>query len=257
LVFAVANGVNTTHAEQIRDLAQANGVDSFDLLAPLGDFLLAGQLTRQIATLRVRYRPPERVLGRLDDLERQELVRADGTGLTATDTLRPVLHAILDAEAAVAADLWGDHEQHVAIASAGARAVAAAASEDHEVAAVHRALPEPADPYHVLYHRLVTLRYIRQHDHVEAWRAHDLTAPEMVVVTTLWQGSTVEPSDTTLKALVARGFAADDAPALTTHGQQVRDAIEDETNRRAQLSFDALEAGAAFLGALRALPGSP
>jgi hypothetical protein len=48
-----------------------------------------------------------------------------------------------------------------------------------------------------------------------------------------------------------------DPPALTTSGQQVREAIEVETDERAQRTFDALDDDAAsdLLERLRRLPG--
>lgn len=206
----------------------------------------------------MRYWPPERVLARLDELEEKQLIREGDSGLVAPPTLRPLLEALLAAQADVAAEAWGNHQDDVATATSLARELAEAASDDHVVAVVHRTLPEPTDPYALLEHRLVTLRYIRQHDHAMAWLSRGLTAPDMVVMTNLWQDEPVEEPGDGLARLVARGFAVGDHPRLTASGRQVREAIEDETNKRAQQTFDVLEerGAAALLAALRRLPGT-
>ena len=104
----------------------------------------------------------------------------------------------------------------------------------------------------------MTLRYIRQHDHVEAWRAENLTPLEIVEMTRLRHGEDVEASAPGLELLIERGYARTDPPSLTSKGKDVRDGVEDETNRRAQESFHVLNDRSAteFLAALRTLPGT-
>jgi hypothetical protein len=206
----------------------------------------------------MRYWPPERVLARLDELGEKQLIRGVDAGLIATSALRPLLEALLAAQADVAAEAWGEHQDDVATVTHLARELAAAASDDHVVAAVHRTLPEPGHPYALLEHRLVTLRYIRQHDHATAWLSRGLTAPDMVVMTKLWHDESMEQPSDGLARLVTLGFAEEHPSRLTTTGRQVREAIEDETNRRAQETFDVLDqrAATAFLAALQRLPGT-
>lgn len=257
LVLSVNRGVGPKHGSRLLELARERGLETLELLPHFGDFLLAGRLTRDLATLRMRYWPPERVLARLDELEEKQLIRGGESGLVATSTLRPLLEALLAAQADVAAEAWGDNQDDVGTLTPLARELAAAVFDDHVVAVVHRTLAEPGDPYALLEHRLVTLRYIRQHDHAMAWQSRGLTAPDMVVMTKLWHDQPVEEPSDGLARLVALGFAEGDPPRLTATGRQVREAIEDETNRRAQETFDVLEGrAAAFLAALRRLPGT-
>jgi hypothetical protein len=133
-----------------------------------------------------------------------------------------------------------------------------AASDDHVVAVAHRRLAQPADPYLLLQHRLVTLRYIRQHDHAIAWLAKGLTAADMVVMTKLWQTNQEGEPGNGLARLIELGFVEGDPPRLSSAGRQVREAIELDTNERAQQTFDVVNQRAAneFLAALRRLPGA-
>lgn len=255
LVLGFNRNVGPRHGARLAELARERGLDTLELLPQLGDFLLAGRLTRDLATLRMRYWPPERVLGRLDELEAKGLVDQQGPDLAATATLQPLLEAIAEAQAEVGAELWSDHDDDVSTATALAGVVAAAASDDHTVAVVHRSLPEPTDPYLLLEHRLVTLRYVRQHDHAEAWSSRGLTAPDVVVMTRLWQGEPVEDDDGP-RRLVELDLAEPDPPRLTVSGRELRDAIEVDTDARAQRTFDVLDVGQAtsFLESLRRLP---
>jgi hypothetical protein len=256
LVLSVARQVDISHGAHLSGLAQECGLETLDLIPHLADFLLGGVLTRELAGVRLRYRPSEQVLARLDELAEKSLIRQTDSGLVATPPLRPLLEALHRAQAEVAAAMWGAHAEDVTAAASIARTVAHAASTDHTVAAVHRSLPEPLDPYLLLHSRLVTLRYIRQHDHAVAWLQHGLTAAEMVVLTSLWQaGRVVAPSE--LGRLIELGLAETDPPRLTDHGREVREAIEAETNRRAQQTFDVLddEIAGEFLAALQRLPG--
>jgi hypothetical protein len=257
LVLSVNRRVGPKHGTRLGELARERGLETLELLPHFGDFLLAGRLTRDLAILRMRYWPPERVLARLDELEEKQLIRQGDSGLVATSTLRPLLEALLMAQADVAAEAWGGHHDDVGTAAQMAREIGAAASDDHVVAVAHRALPPPADPYLLLEHRLVTLRFIRQHDHAMAWLARGLTAPDMVIMTKLWQNNPLgEPSDG-LTRLIELGFVGGNPPRLTAAGGEVREAIEADTNEKAQQTFDVLDDPAAteFLAALRRIPG--
>lgn len=255
LVLSVNRRVSAEHGARLTELARECGLDSLELLPHFGDFLFAGKLTRELATLRMRYWPPERVLGRLDELERRQLIRQDESGLVATPDLRRLLKGLLAAQAEIAAETWRDNDDDVATATQVAHEIGAAASDDHVVAVVHRALPPPVDHYLLLEHRLVTLRFIRQHDHAKAWLSRGLTAPDMVILTGLWQTSPLEERDDGLSRLIERGLVEGDPPGLTAAGRQLREAIEVDTNERAQQTFDVLDERAAtqFLSALRRL----
>ena len=252
LVLTVNNAVDDA---RLADAAGDRVVD-WMVLSQFGDFLEAGVLTQKIATSRSPYRPREVVQGRLHELLEEGLVEHRGKGLAATDELRPLISAVMDARADAAATLWRGHEDAVDQASRTAHELGALASDDHIVAAAHRAIPVPDDPYLGLHTRLKTLRYVRQHDHMQAWLARELTAPQIGVMTGLWNGEDAAKSEA-LSELVARGLASDDPPALTEAGQRMRAEIEADTNERAQVIFTALgeDETAEFLAVLRRLPG--
>jgi hypothetical protein len=252
LVLAVNNAVDQARLS----VAARDHVLDWMLLQGVGDFLAAGVLTEEIATLRARYRPRDVVLSRLHELEQQELVERRGDVLAAADELRPLIETMMDARAHAAATMWRGHEDDVDRASRTAQELGALASDDHLVATVHRTLPAPENPYLRLHSRLVTLRYLRQHDHAKAWLAHGLTASEIVVMTGLWNGEDMA-SDEVLAQLVARGLASHDPLALTDAGQRMRAEIEADTNEQSHMIFSALGESetAEFLAVLRRLPG--
>ena len=252
LVLAVNQAVDDA---RLSDAAGDRALD-WITLSQLGDFMLAGVLTEDIAALRSPYRPRDVVLGRLHDLEQQGLIERRGPAMAATDELRPLIETMLEARADAAASMWRGCEDDVDQASATAQKLGGLVSDDHTVAAAHRMLPAPDDRYLRLHSRLLTLRYVRQHDHVEAWGAHGLTAPAAVVMTGLWQGEDVAPG-AGLTELVSRGLASNDPPELTDAGRHMRDAIETDTNERAQVIFAELgdDESAEFLAALRRLSG--
>jgi hypothetical protein len=252
LVLAVNDAVDSARLSA----AAGDRIVDWMVVNQLGDFLAAGALTQQIATSRSPYRPREVVRARIHGLVEQGLVEHRGKALAATDELRPLISAFMDARAEAAATMWRGHEDDVEHASRTAEELRALASDDHIVAAAHRTLPAPEDPYLRLHSRLVTLRYVRQHDHVEAWVARGLSAAGAVAMTALWQGETVDPS-VALDELVSSGIATDDPPALTDAGRRMRTEIEADTNARAQVLFTALgeHETTEFLAVLRRLPG--
>lgn len=259
LVWAVSRGVAPKHGPTLRELAAAAGLDALDPLPVIADFLLAGAANASVIARRMPYRPHSEVTARLDELTGKGLIAHHEDALVASERLLPLLEAIRNAQADISATWWSGHEEQVATVSELAGKIARAATDDHAVAAVHRGLPEALDPYLLLFDRLVTLRYVRQQDHVAAWQVHDLTAPAIVAMTALWFGDDVQPASSGAAQLVARGFAAEEPPALTAAGRAVRAEIEAETNQRAQATFNTLddEEAAAFLTALRQLPGQP
>jgi hypothetical protein len=257
LVLSVDRSASEQYGTELLAAAAEIGLDSLDLLPHLSPFLLAGCMTRDLAALRLRYFPTQRVQGRLDELEEKGLIVHEVSGMAATLPLRGLLGALLDAKAATAAEMWGAHVDDVAAAGRWARVIADAATDDHVVAAIHRTLPEPTDPFLLLHQRLVTLRLVRHHDHAEAWLGHGLTARAIVVMTALWRGGRNELPIDGLARLIELGYAVADPPSLTSAGSAVRESIEADTNRRAEATFAVLDdsEAAGFLGAIRTLPG--
>lgn len=256
LVLSVGRVVNEKHGAALLAQARDCGLDSLLLLPHFGDFLLAGQLTRDLALIRMRYWPPDRVSERLRELEDKDLVRQEDGRLVATTAFQPLLEALAAAQADVAGAMWSAHQTEVATSTAVSWVLARAASDDHLVAVVHRDLPEAADPYGRLERRLVTLRYIRQHDHAMAWQDRGLSAAQMVVMTSLWNDESAESSPEVTDSLRAAGYVTDEPLQLSDEGLRVRREIEEETNRRAQQTFDVLDEADAveFVSALRRLP---
>jgi DNA-binding MarR family transcriptional regulator len=260
LVLSANAGVGQLHGERLRGIAAELGLDG---VAPLptnvAPFLQAGVLTEQIATLRMRYADPVMVTGHLAGLVEKGLaVRREDDSYAATERMVPLLDAIAEAQASVVSPVWGPHPELMATVSDHAARVGAAAPADHLVAVAHRQIAEPEDPAARLLRRLITLRYVRQHDHAAAWLGRHLTATEMPVFTALWQDEAVEADRPGLASLVERGYAEADPVRLTARGRRVREAIEDDTNAFAQRSFDVLgeEAGAELVDGLRRLPSA-
>jgi hypothetical protein len=243
---------------RLAELARERGLESLELLPTFGDFLLQGALTKELAILRMPYTVPARVLGRLDELQKRRFIEQRDSGLAALPILRPLLEAMAAARTEAAADAWHDHRGDVSTATEIAGVIGQAASDDHVVAVAHQKLSDPADPYLLLDHRLVTLRYIRQHDHVAAWTAQGLTAPAVVLLTKLWEADRLADPGDGLTQLTELGLVDAEPLSLTAKGREVREAIEAETNQRAQETFDVLDeaAGVDFLAALRRLPGN-
>ncbi len=256
LVLAVNREAGEKHGPRLLELARQLGLESLEFLPHFGDFLLAGKLTRPLAFLRMRYVPAERIEGRLEELEGKGLIEETGTGLMATSGLEGLLEELAGSRAELASDMWSAHPDDVAVATRLAAGVVAAAVAEHVVAVAHRSLPEPPDPFALLQHRLVTLRYIRQHDHARAWEDEGLSASEVVTLTKLWKGEKVESAAEGTDRLSELGYVEGGPPSLTDAGRRVRQSIEDETNRRAQRSFDVLADADAveFLESLRRLP---
>jgi len=257
LVIGVNRRVGPEHGERLSALALDIGLESIELLPVFGDFLLDGLLSRQVALLRMTYRPQDLVRARLEELEEKGFIRQVNSGFEATEVLRPLLKAMRSALGAVARDLWVDHEVEVSVITEAARVLRDAITPDQIVAATYKRVREPLDRYSLLEQRLVNLRYMRQHDHIQAWTDRGLTAPEILMMTAISRGADTAADEETQQKLNEAGYLTkSDPPKLSAKGKKVRQAIEDDTNVRSQRSFDALDAESAdrFLEALRALP---
>lgn len=234
------------------------GLDNLGFVLHWWDFLLAGVLTTELAKLRSRYRTGESIEARIDELQGKGLIESGATGWTASPGLVPLLGLVGEEQRRVATDAWSEHGDVLDEVTAIADELSESATDDHVVAVVHREMPRPDDPFHGLHHRLTTLRYVRQHDHAEAWGAEGLAAQDMVVMTSLWHGEGVDGDPAVLENLGARGYVEGHPPALTEQGLAVRESIEEVTNRRAQTTFDILDdvTGASLLNHLETLPSA-
>jgi hypothetical protein len=257
LVLGVNGRVGRSHGSHLEDMASDIGLNSLKLLPHLGDFLLDGLLTRQIATLRMRYQPEEEVSSRLEELQEMDLIKLNPWGFVATDTLRPLLKALHSARADVARERWVNHEVEVSIITETCKAVLDNVTPEHIVAHTHNRVRKPLDRYSLLCQRLVTLRYMRQQDHAEAWSDRGLAAREITLMTALWRDEPTEIEEPPLFALREAGhILKTEPPRLSAKGKKLRQAIEDDTNKRTERTFEVLDESAMtrFLEALRSLP---
>lgn len=257
LVLGVNWRVGLEHGNHLDAMASDIGLQSLELLPHLGDFLLDGLLTRQIAALRMRYQPEGEVSSRLEELEEKGLIKLNPWGFVATDALRPLLKALHSARADVARKLWVNHEVHVSIVTETCKMVLENVTPEHIVAHTHNRVRKPLDRYSLLCQRLVTLRYMRQQDHAEAWAAKDLNAREIALMTALWRDEPIEIEEPPLSSLRDSGLVVkSEPPRLTSKGTRMRQAIEDDTNARTEKTFEMLDEAQTtrFLEALKALP---
>lgn len=257
LVIGINRRVGPAHGQRLMKVAGAVGLDSLDLLPTFSDFLLDGLLTRQVALLRMRYRPEDQIRERLEQLEERELITQTNSGFAATDKLRPLLKAMRSALAETAREVWINNEVDISVATETARIISETVTDEHVVAKAQTQVRQPLDRYSLLEQRLVTLRFIRQHEHAEAWLAEGLTAPEIVLMTALWRDQDGDVDEAALESLRNLGYAKkSDPPRLTSTGNKLRQKIEDETNTRSEKMFADLDAETSdrFLEALRSLP---
>ncbi len=254
LVFAITPAISQPDRARLRALMQDIGLESMGYLTNFSEFFLGPGMSSELVQTRMRYVPPDQIASWLESLADLGLLQSTDGVWVATDRLVPLLEALADVQGNAARSLWEEHGAAVAAVNAGAAQVIASATPDHLVAAGHRALDLPDDPCASLFRRMVTLRYLRQHDHAQAWLDADLSAAQIGVLTELWHGGTVDDS-TALGSLWDAGLVSL-TPGLTERGQQVRDAIEVETNRRNAEDFAVLgDTGAEeFLDSLAALP---
>ncbi|MCP3975201.1 MAG: hypothetical protein GY720_12005 [bacterium] len=257
LVIGINRRVGPAHGHHLLELAGKIGLQSLDLLPTFSDFLLDGLLTRQVALLRMRYRPEDQIRERLEDLESRGLISQTNTGFAATEQLRPLMKAMRSALADVAQSVWQHNEVDISVVTETARQLTQKVTDDHVVAKAQSQVRQPLDRYSLLEQRLVTLRFIRQHEHAEAWLAQGLSAPEIVLMTALWRDAEGEIDGAALESLRSLGYAKKSDPArLTSTGKKLRQKIEDETNTRSEWVFADLDPETAdrFLSAMRNLP---
>lgn len=258
LVLAVNTASGEASRPRIAELTARIGLDSPALLKHYAEFLLADGISEELMVIRLPYQPAEAVRERVATWKRLDLVVDGGGGsLQATDPLVPLLEQILAERREIATGLWSRHDV-LDDALAGAGEVIAGLPEHFRLAVAHRRVPDPDDPCLRLHHRLTTLRYVRAQSHVEAWRGRGLERQEILALTSLWHGK-VPDDGPVLAELAERGLVDLSAPALTEEGTQLREAIEEDTNRATEPVFAKLTATQqqVFAEALTDLPGVP
>lgn len=238
LVLGINRKVGPRHGHVLSAVAGELGLDSLKLIPHFADFWMSGPLRRNVAEARLPYAPIGSLEARLDVLTDLDLIRESGLGSEATARFRPLLAGVLAAREDVVTRAW---ETLPAVEIRRViQGVIDAIPETHTVAAAHRALTPAPDPALRLYDRLVTLRYLRQHDHVEAWRAAGMSAEEMKVITPLWYQEPPPDDPMTSSELKRRGLVEEGA--LTEEGRRARDEIEADTDRRGEVAWSVLDA---------------
>ncbi len=223
------------------------------LLTNLRPFLEAGPVDREVARLRVRYRPPELLDADIADLVDRGLLDEDGDTLAATERIVPVLDALAGVTSDTVAALWGDRDETVDRLVGPLAAVAdAVPSSGFPLFVAHRALPVPIGLLG-FNHRIVGVRFARSDAHAAAWAEHGLSAADMLPFTSLWNGDKV--SEAGLERLSELEFV--DGDTLTPEARALRDRIEADTNDLLAPAFAVLDDPHGFLADLRSLPPLP
>lgn len=238
LVLGINRQVGPRHGHVLAAVAGGLGLDSLKLIPHFADFWLSGPLRRDVAEARLPYAPMGSVEARLNVLADLDLIRESGAGSEATTRFRPLLAGVLAAREDVVTRAW-ETLPAVEIRKL-IQGVIDAIPESHLVATAHRALAPAPDPTLRLYDWLVTLRYVRQHDHVEAWRAAGMSAEEMKVITPLWYQEPPPDDPLTFSELTMRGLVEEGT--LTEDGRRARGEIEAETDRRGESVWSVLGA---------------
>ena len=113
-----------------------------------------------------------------------------------------------------------------------------------------RSLPWPEDPVSALFRCCDLVRERRGESHISAWVSSGLEAVEILILTELWYEvpsgsfsytrgwSQTDIQDASAR-LMEKGFLSEDG-SLTYLGRQVRDSIEDATDKAEQLLINAI-----------------
>lgn len=252
LVFAVHRHARHLVASDLPAALEAAGMESPGALNNVGELVRAGRLTREAAALRYRYWPIEERDGFLDEsVAAGRLIESNGR-LTGSDAVMALIDVLEGARAAAAAALWAGHRPEVEELTGMCADVLAASGKSPLLDAFAAVpLPEPAE--HRLFALFERLRYLRNDAHAAAWTSAGLTAADMVELTPIWNGKDPRGDVAALASLEERGLVS--GGRLTEVGRSIREAIEDDTNRRAQPAFDVLgDRAGRFLELLEALP---
>ena len=238
LVLGINRQVGPRHGRVLSAIATELGLDSLKLIPHFADFWLDGPLRADIAQARLPYAPIWSIMERLGTFAGLGLVTQSQDGTEATTRFRPLLVAAIAAREDVVDRTWdGDPDDEI---DRSLDRVIDAVPDSHVVACAHRSLTPASNPMLRLYDRLVTFRYVRQHDHVDAWRSEGLTAEAIQILTPLWYRQAPPEESSGWAELEEAGLVEEGR--LTEPGRRLRERIEVETNRRAASSWAALDA---------------
>lgn len=212
-------------------------------------FWLEAPLELPLAEQRFPYDPSGRVRGHFHSLSVADLLEETSAGWEPILGLVPTLERVVSARRDASAALW---KNDLLTCIALVERVTSSIGPDHPVAHRHAALSGSDEPPLRLFDRMTTLRYLRQHDHVESWSSAGMQADEMVVLTRLIGGDTPEVPH----SLVDRGLV-DASGSVTDSGKALWRDIESETNRRNVETWSTLDdvEQRHLLNALAELPG--
>ena len=255
LVYAVGRNARRVDQDGLAAVLETVGLDSPGLFNGLGDLILAGALTDEVAELRYRYMADgDRTKFLEDAVSEGHLDFADGF-YGASEPVLALLSFTETRRGAAAAELWGSFASEVEELTAFCGEVIGASGES-PLLQVYEAVPLPEGAELRLFALLERMRYLRSDAHAFAWSAAGLTAGDMVELTPIWNGKEPRGMEATLASLEERGLL--NHGTLTKQGQAVRDRIEAETNRFAQQALDALgDRGDRFVELLVTLPDEP
>lgn len=250
LVWSVNDLVSPARSDALAAVVESVGASALRNVMHFSPFWLAGPLSIRLAEQRFVYDPPGAVRSGFRHLAAKGLLTIDSTTTSATEAFRPLLETCVAARADASRRLWAD----VAIAPVleTVERLTASIGPEHPVAYAHHSLPAPESPWLRLFRRLTTLRYIRQHDHVQAWRAGGLDASGIKHLSTASEGGSAAEEDD----LIERGLV-DASGSITDDGVRLRASIEEETNRRNEDSWRSIDRSEQerFLRMVTAMPG--
>jgi hypothetical protein len=208
-----------------RQLAEAHGLARSGGLVEFRYALLGGPMARTTAEAVARYFSAGGLDEELDAQVAQGMLSVEGDRMVVTDGGRAFLQAVYDLHAEVTSEAWEAQLANLdrLAAIVGRLLAAGAATAGPAFAGMARPFERPGDPAAlVLFNRLSALRYHRADVHAAAWAAAGHTAESI------------------------RAMAP--GPA--------RQAIEDDTNRRAAAPYEAItpDERLDLLAGLAALP---
>ena len=237
LVLGINRQIGPRYGRVLEAIAGELGLDSLRLIPHFADFWLDGPLHPELAETRLPYSAPGAVESRLGLFVRLGLVDETDRGLEATSRFRPLLVASVAARSDVVEAVWAD-VQTSEIEPLIMRVIGAV-PEAYRVAVAHRSLTPAPGPLLRFFDHLVTLRYIRQHDHVSAWQSEGVSADAMKILTPLWYRESPPDEGPGWQELQDGGLVEE--RSLTERGRRLRERIEAETNRRSASTWMALD----------------
>ena len=224
----------------------AAAMDLFNNLVPFVDML-----SEQFVLRRYIYRPAWVIRDFVEELVANGFFVRDGDRLVPTERVDVVVEELNQAARNAARHFWVDHRVTIEAAQGPVRRVLEASPERYGLAQAALAGRKPDDLFHRFHYRLAGLRLLRNEAHVEAWKAHDLTADEIETLTAAWAGTEPQTPLILASRLQRRGLVVDGQ--VTEAGLALREQIEAETNEGVASAFDSIDQRALY-AALEALP---